>query len=141
MSPAGHQMPEPEGDREPRILVVDDDVVVRLAAADHLRDCGFTVFEAASGVEARDVLDAGVDVDLVFSDINMPGGVDGVALAQWIGANRAELSVILTSGVQSALDDAQAKCPNVQGFIIKPYDYDAIVRRFRAVFELRNKGG
>ena len=64
-----------------------------------------------------------------------------LALAQWIGANRAELSVILTAGVQSALDDAQAKCPNVQGFIIKPYDYDAIVRRFRAVFELRNKGG
>lgn len=141
MSPAGHQMPEPEGDRAARILVVDDDVIVRLAAADHLRDHGFTVFEAANGVEARDVLEAGVEVDLVFSDINMPGGVDGVALAQWIGVNLSETPVVLTSGEQSALDSAQATCPNVRGFVIKPYDYEAIVRRLRAVLALRNTGG
>ena len=57
MSPAGNQMPEPEGERQPAILVVEDDVLLRLATADHFRDSGFHVVEAASGDEARAVLD------------------------------------------------------------------------------------
>lgn len=141
MSPAGNQMPEPRGERQPVVLVVDDDVLLRLGAAEHLRDNGFTAIEAASGDEARSVLEAGVEVDIVFTDINMPGVMDGVALAQWVSNNFSDVPVVVTSGVQSALNIAQAACPQAKGFITKPYDYEALVRRFKALIALRAKRG
>lgn len=139
MSPAGNQMPEPEGERSPTILVVEDDVLLRLAAADHFRDAGFVVIEAANGDEAKAVLEAEVAVDLVFSDINMDGGIDGVVLAQWIGTHNPDVLVVLTSGLQNALNIAQATCPRVKGFFLKPYGYDALVSRVRALIALRAK--
>jgi DNA-binding NtrC family response regulator len=132
-------MLEPEGDRQPTILVVDDDVLLRLGATDHLRDHGFVAVEAASGDEAKAVLEAGVSVDLIFSDINMPGDTDGVALAQWAAANLPDVPVVLTSGVQSALTAAQAACPQAKEFLIKPYDYDVLVQRLRTLTALRAK--
>jgi CheY-like chemotaxis protein len=141
MSPAGNQMPEPAGERQPAVLVVEDDVLLRLGAAEYLRDNGFSAIEAATGDEARSVLEAGVAVDLVFTDINMPGAMDGVALAQWVANNLADIPVVLTSGVQSALNIAQAACPQAKGFLIKPYDYEALVRRFQVLVALRAKRG
>lgn len=140
MSPAGSQMPEPEGAQQPAILVVEDDVLLRLATADHFRDGGFHVVEAASGDEARAVLEAGVHVDLIFSDVNMPGELDGVALAQWSANNHPDVLVVLTSGVQHALDTAQAACPRVKAFVLKPYDIDAVVKRLSALVAARAKG-
>jgi CheY-like chemotaxis protein len=77
-------MPEPQAEPGPIVLVVEDEVLIRLATADHLRSCGFKVLESASGAEAQDLILAGPRVDLVFSDITMPGPVDGVALARWL---------------------------------------------------------
>ena len=71
MSPAEDVIPD-MADRAPIILVVEDEVMVRLAAAEHLRENGFTVIEAVSADEARSVLQSGIDVSLVFSDIQMP---------------------------------------------------------------------
>lgn len=139
MSPAGNQMPEPEGDRQPVILVVEDDVLLRFSTADQLRDGGFHVVEAASGDEARAVLEAGVPVDLIFSDVNMPGELDGVGLAQWLADTRADVPVVIASGVQDALDSAQASCPQVKAFVLKPYDVDALSKRFGAILALRAK--
>lgn len=72
-----------DGEPPPRvILVVDDDVLIRLAIAEYLRECGFHVFEAADGAEAVTILNAAeLAVDLVFSDVQMPR-MDGFALAQ-----------------------------------------------------------
>jgi len=139
MSPAGNQMPKPEGERAPTVLVVEDDVLLRLAASDHFRDAGLAAVEAANGEEAQSVLDAGVAIDLVFSDINMGDGIDGIALATWIAARYADIPVVITSGLQNALNEAQAECPQAKAFILKPYDYDALVRRVRGIIALRAK--
>lgn len=141
MSPAGNQMPEPASERYPIVLVVDDDVLLRLGTAEYLRDNGFTAIEAATADEARSVLETGVAVDLIFTDINMPGGLDGVALAQWVANNFSDVPVVLTSGVQSALNIAEAACPQAKGFLPKPYDYEALVRRFRVLLTLRARRG
>lgn len=136
MCPAEDPIAEPDGEGAPTVLVVEDEVLVRLATAEHLREAGFAVVEAANGEEARAVLMAGVDVDLVFSDITMPQ-LDGVALAQWISMNQVETPVVLTSGLAKALKTAEAACPHVKAFIQKPYDYAPLITRLRAVLAQR----
>jgi DNA-binding NtrC family response regulator len=131
MSPAENEMPEPQSEPVPVVLVVEDEVLIRLATADHLRSCGFKVLEAATGVEAQELIQAGPRVDIVFSDITMPGRLDGVALAQWLHTHDLSIRVILTSGVSSALDAAAQTCANVRAFAPKPYEYDQIVGHIR----------
>lgn len=84
MSPAENPAAEGVPAMGPTVLIVEDEVFPRLAMADYLRECGFHVVEAASGVEAQQLVLAGLKVDLVFSDITMPGGVDGIDLALWL---------------------------------------------------------
>ena len=59
-------------------------MLIRLPLAEYLRDCGYRVFEASNAAEAKAVVDADTPVDLVFSDVNMPGNENGFALAVWI---------------------------------------------------------
>ena len=77
---------EPVPAPPPSVLVVEDDVLVRTVVAAYLRECGFGVVESVSADEAVRVLEAGIRVDIVFSDVNMPGKLDGFGLAQWIRA-------------------------------------------------------
>lgn len=80
------------------ILIVEDEVLLRLAVADNLRDAGFTVFEASNADEAGEVLRSLKSIDLVFTDVHMPGSMDGEALARWIKSERPDLKVLVTSG-------------------------------------------
>jgi CheY-like chemotaxis protein len=114
------------GDRdEPpqTILVVEDDVLIRISLAEYLRDCGFAVLEAASGDEAIEILQArGHDIDLVFSDVQMPGATDGFALARWIRSNLPGVRVLLTSGVAHSAEKAEGLCLDGP-MVSKPYDH------------------
>lgn len=67
----------------PNILIVEDDGLLRMAVADFLRDMGHAVVEATTGEEAVSILQTCTDVDVVFSDVQMPGTVDGLGLARW----------------------------------------------------------
>ena len=116
---------------KPTILVVEDEAVTRMHVADHLRDCGFSVVEAASGPDAVEVLKSGPAVDVVFSDIMMPGQPDGLGLLQWIRASLPSLPVILTSGDPTKGKTAVALANS--HFVAKPYDLDSVVERIRAV--------
>lgn len=137
MSPAEDLMPEQHADHEPLVLVVEDEVLIRLAVADHLRGCGFKVVEAGNGAEAQELILAGLRVDLVFSDVTMPGPMDGVALATWLHSHMPGLPVILTSGVPSSLTAAKAACANIRGLAHKPYEYGVIVNEIRAALAAR----
>ena len=137
MSPAEDLMPEQHSDAEPVVLVVEDEVLIRMAAADHLRHCGFKVAEAGSAAEAQDLILSGLKVDLVFSDITMPGALDGVGLTQWLAVHAPDVPVILTSGVTSSLDAAKRACANVRALMSKPYDYDVVVTHIRAALIAR----
>lgn len=132
MSPAEDLMPEQRTDAEPIVLVVEDEVLIRIAAADHLRSCGFRVAEAGNAGEAQELILSGLKVDLVFSDVTMPGSMDGIGLAQWLHENTPDVPVILTSGVSSSLNAAKSVCKNVSAYAPKPYDYDGIVKQVRA---------
>lgn len=114
------------------ILVVDDEVLIRMAISDYLRDCGYKVVEAASGDEAMRVLENEPGIDLVFSDIQMPGGIDGFALALWARANRPRLRVMLTSGASQAAQTAKELC-HEGPFVPKPYGHEDIERHIKAL--------
>jgi CheY-like chemotaxis protein len=82
----------------PRILVVEDEALIRFAMAEALRDLGASVVEAASADEAWQYLTAGGSVDLVFTDYRMPGSMTGGQLATRIRREYPSLVVIVTSG-------------------------------------------
>jgi DNA-binding NtrC family response regulator len=102
------------------ILLVEDEQSLLTALATFLRLKGVDVLQATSGEEAVEILKNGTAVHLVLSDIEMPGRVNGVELAQWIKINRPSLPVVLTSGRQSA------DLPGVP-FLPKPYRLSALV--------------
>jgi two-component system cell cycle sensor histidine kinase/response regulator CckA len=117
------------------VLLVDDVLLVRMWIAAFLRGRGFEVIEAASGEEAIRVLEAGLPVEVVVSDVYMPGAeVDGLSLARWVHARRPELKIVLASGVMHGLqpaDEAMCACP----LLPKPYDHHELERRLTAVLQ------
>jgi CheY-like chemotaxis protein len=115
----------------PTVLVVEDEVLIRLVIADYLRDCGYKVHEAVSGEEAIAILQAPeVSIDVVFSDVEMPGSMDGFALARWVRANKPGMEVILTSGIERSADIAATLC-EAGPLMTKPYSSQDVVDRLR----------
>ncbi len=91
--------PVPEHPAPPEtILFVEDEALVRMDMAEFLRECGYRVHEAANANEAVEALQSKFAVDLVFTDINLPEGMDGLELAEWIFANRPGVRVVVTTG-------------------------------------------
>jgi DNA-binding NtrC family response regulator len=120
------------------ILVVDDDVLVRMVIAGYLRECGFKVIEAVDADEAMIVLDqAEVHVDVVFSDVEMPG-VDGFALTKWIRAHRPEIAVILAGTPARAMDAAADLCKSGPD-LAKPYEPQLVLERIRRLLADRER--
>ena len=102
--------------RAARILLIEDEPLVRVALAEVLRVAGFCVVEAATADEAAVFLAAGEAIDLIFSDVRMPGSRSGLDLAREVKRASPSLPVILTSG------NPVAACAEVaDAFIPKPY--------------------
>jgi two-component system, response regulator PdtaR len=119
------------------ILIVDDEALVRLPLVLAVEDRGFAVLEASTGDEALAMLQVGTHVDLVVSDVRMPGHVNGFKLAAHIRSTWPELPVILTSGMWSDLDKP-SPIPRGVVFLAKPYGIDdvlALVERLLAIEE------
>lgn len=131
----------PEQERPPAILVVEDDALIRLTLSDHLQDSGFKVLEAGTGDEALAILAApAFTVDLVFTDVMMPGLTDGFALASWIGENQPGIPVVVTSGDAEKIATARERGEDIQ-FVPKPYDLDALTAQIRQALERRGRHG
>jgi DNA-binding NtrC family response regulator len=134
----GSSLPDPK-EQCPAILVVEDEVLIRLVIADYLRECGFKVYEAGTAAEAIEVLESDqASIDLVFSDIRLPGEMNGFALGQWVRTNRPGLPVVLTSGDSKKSDAAKELCEN-EPFFAKPYDVHLVVARIRTIIEAKSR--
>jgi CheY-like chemotaxis protein len=110
------------------VLVVEDEPIVRMYAVDLLQDAGYDVIEAGDAEQALAQLDARADVALMFSDINMPGEMDGFALAREVHRRRPDIRLILTSG-KMAMD---ASVADIDAFVAKPYTADRLTSLLRA---------
>lgn len=120
------------------VLIVEDELLIRLALREHLQECGFSVLEAANAAEAIGVMESHDEIDLVFSDVRMPGDMDGIGLAAWIVERWPGLPVMLTSGelarVQASPELAKAR--NCYSFP-KPYRYSEVSARITSAIEER----
>jgi CheY-like chemotaxis protein len=110
------------------ILIVEDEVLVRVLAARMFGDAGFRVLEAANSDEALEFLDADSDVQLLFTDVNLPGAIDGLALAQQVHGRWPHIGIIVVSG-QSMPQSHEL--PTGCRFYRKPYDVNTVVRHAR----------
>jgi len=118
---AGHAEPPPE-----TILFVEDETLIRMDMAEFLRQCGYRVAEVGSAAEAVEALQAKLTIDLVITDIKMPGEMDGEALAKWIEEKRPGVKVILTSAHRPSDDKGDRL------YLTKPYTGRALLGLVRA---------
>jgi CheY-like chemotaxis protein len=118
------------------VLLVEADVIVRFALAQHLRGCGHTVIEVISGTEARAVLLAGPEVSVVLADARLAGDDNGFALAQWVRRHRKSIDVILTGTLAHKVQVACEFC--VEG---ESADRDAqgLISRIQAMLAERKR--
>lgn len=115
------------------VLIVEDDPVILMTAADALRQAGLSILEAETGDAAAEILASRPsDIGAVFSDIEMPGALDGLALARLIGERWPAIPVILTSGRVTPAPDALASCAR---FLAKPYDLTHVSSLVRELIE------
>jgi DNA-binding NtrC family response regulator len=119
------------GANVPTILLVEDEVLIRMATADALRGAGFTVIEAAHADEALSILNASVSVDLVMTDVRMPGSMDGLALSDMLRTTRPELKLVIISGELTA--------PSARNmadlFFSKPVNLTVVIERVTKLLE------
>jgi DNA-binding response OmpR family regulator len=114
----------------PSILVVENEVLVRLPLAEYLRECGFRVFEARSVLEAKTILGAGIPVDVVFAEVNLPGDENGFALASWVRQHHRETKVLLTSHFGRAAEKAGEMCEKGPHGA-RPYSHEVVLQRIQ----------
>jgi CheY-like chemotaxis protein len=122
--------------RAPKIVIAEDEVLLRLMLADVLREQGFQVFEAADAEEAIAILKCTPDVDVVVSDMRMRATLDGLSLASYVRAHCPDVSLVLASAyVQLPLD------PTFDAIFMKPFSPEEIAKWIRKRLRYEAKDG
>ena len=128
--------PAPQPETTPTVLVVEDEALLRESIADYLAESGYQVVEAATAEEAEALFDRGARVDIVFSDVTMPGRKNGFQLAHWVRSHHPSVPVLLTSGYATAVRDASSE--SYEGpFLAKPYGPDQLIETIESVLHPR----
>jgi two-component system, response regulator PdtaR len=121
--------------RRPVVLLVEDETFVRIAAADALADAGFEVIETANAAAAQKVFDQRSDIEVLFTDVRMPGAMDGLELARFVRDRRPHVAIVITSGHIQA---GSGELPPKAVFIEKPYREQAPGRVIRDLLATRS---
>jgi CheY-like chemotaxis protein len=106
------------------ILVVEDEVLVRMLACDILTEGGYHPIEAVNAEEALALIDARLDIAAIFTDVDMPGEINGLGLARLAVLRRPDLPVIVTTG---AAEIAPGDLSPTAAFLAKPYSPSALL--------------
>lgn len=107
------------------VLVVEDEPILRMMAIDLVEDAGFEAVEARSADEAVEILEVRTDIRIVFTDVDMPGSMDGLMLAAAIRDRWPPIEIIITSGHRSV---NESMIPANTEFFSKPYDTVKVTR-------------
>lgn len=110
------------------VLVVEDDAIILLDIADQLREEGFTIYEASNADIAIEMLSQHTDIRLIFTDIDMPGSMDGLKLAAVVRDRWPPVKIIVTSGRYRI---GMPLLPDGSAFFAKPCSHVDIVRSIR----------
>ena len=111
------------------VLVVEDEPLLRMFAADILADAGYAVIEAGTAEEALQLIATGPPLVAVMTDVEMPGQIDGLELARIIEAQCKTIAVVLVSGQRLPRPD---ELPARALFLAKPYSADRLIETLHA---------
>jgi CheY-like chemotaxis protein len=107
------------------ILVVEDELFIRMSAVSTLQDAGFFVLEAKNSLEALEILSRHAETSVIVTDVRMPGAMDGLALVAHVQIDHPTIRCIVVSGNASA---EQARDAGAVGFVAKPYLAKSIIQ-------------
>lgn len=119
----------------PVIMVLESNIIVRTEIAEFLRECGYKVIEGVMANDLWIIIDAKVKLDVVFSEVNLPGETDGFTVARRIRQTYPEIDIILTSSVEGAAEKIKDLCD--EGPLQKPYGAEDVAARIHVLLERR----
>jgi two-component system, response regulator PdtaR len=114
--------------KRPVVLIVEDEFLIRMDAVDMIRSAGFDVVEAENADQAILILEDRLDITVVFTDVHMPGSMDGLKLAAAIRGRWPPIKIVATSGMARVSKD---DLPPGSRFLPKPYSARQIVMTLR----------
>jgi len=121
------------------VLVVDDDILIRMPIAAYLRHCGYRVIEASGSSEALTVLhQSDLKIDVVLSDVELETGTGGFDVAKWVRENRPNIDVILAGSPRRAAEQAGELCSKGPHFK-RPYEHELVESEIRALLAGRRR--
>jgi two-component system, response regulator PdtaR len=120
----------PSGKSPPVVLVVEDELLLRMMAVEVVEEAGFVALEARDADEAVALLESRSDISLLFTDIDMPGSMDGLKLAHAVRGRWPPIKILLVSGQVRLLP---SDLPSSSRFVRKPYRVGAMVEELRSL--------
>ena len=117
-----------DGKTSPAILIVEDDLLLQQLTVDFLEEAGFVAVQADNADEAVAILESRSDIALVITDINMPGSMDGLKLAQAVRDRGPPIQIIVVSS-----RDPESELPSGSRFFAKPYPAEKLIAEMRAL--------
>ena len=112
------------------VLIVEDEPLVRMMVIELFEDEGYEVLEAVNADQALNIFGERSDIAFLFTDVEMPGSLDGYALARWVHLHRPAVKTMIVSG--RALPRS-GDVPEGAAFVGKPYDHDDVMRRVQTM--------
>lgn len=112
------------------VLVVEDEAILRLHAVDIVEEAGFTAIEAKNADEAIAILESRSDITLLFTDVHMPGSMDGLKLAHAVRNRWPPVKIVVVSGHMQVDED---DLPNGSSFFAKPFRAEKMIAELRAM--------
>jgi CheY-like chemotaxis protein len=109
--------------KRPVVLIVEDEFLLRMNAVGMITGAGFEVLEAGNADEAIEILEARRDISVVFTDIQMPGSMDGLKLARAVRGRWPPIKIVATSGL---VDVGEKDLPEGGRFLHKPYEAETL---------------
>ena len=125
----------PEGHE--KVLLVEDEEALRCLAEEFLTNLGYEVYSTENASQALDVLTSNAEIDVLFSDVVMPGGIDGYQLVEKARQLRPSIKVLLATGYASREQAKENMVEEVTDIILyKPYSQSILAQRIRRVLDL-----
>jgi CheY-like chemotaxis protein len=123
-------MAGPASRSTPVVLIVEDDLLLRMLAVEVVEEAGFIALEAADADEAVALLESRLDISVLFTDVNMPGSMDGLKLAHAVRDRWPPIKILLVSGHVRL---QPSELPSNSCFVGKPYRAAAMVEQLRSI--------
>ena len=120
----------PQDGRRPTILIVEDEALIRMVSADMLLEAGFDALEAGDADEAVAVLQEASQIEVMFTDVRMPGRIDGLQLAALVHQRWPAIGLLVTSGHCHL---SPSELPDDGHFVSKTYHIDDVVTQIRGI--------